>query len=302
MRPLPILLFLCLLPAAYAAPPETVSFKTLWGVYNPSYTDNFYSVDPSQIDIAVNTYGYCCKKKVAMVDAQSMSNAFVTDNTLAFWRTFKGVPAIDHFYTTDLNERGLVEHYYGYTVEGVEGFLHQTQTPSTVFLYRLSRFWSDTQAVEHWYGTDSNERYNRIATGYFDEGAAGFVWPIPPVNQPLPGHYPTVVIYKDSGYQDLYAKGPAVVEPGGGPADQVCGGTVDIYRDNVFVQQVAFTLRRNRYDFSNFECYAPISSIAFGTHTYRAEFSGYAFRVSPNTGSPYISYHVPYTFEGDFAM
>jgi alpha-tubulin suppressor-like RCC1 family protein len=85
----------------------------------------------------------------------------------------------DHFYTTNVDEDQTVKSY-GYTYEGIQCYVYNTQVPGTVPLYR---YWS-TKIYDHYYTIYANDPVV-TSNGYYSEGTAGYVY-----ETPVPGSMP----------------------------------------------------------------------------------------------------------------
>jgi len=77
-------------------------------------------------------------------------------------------------YTTSAVERDNAVKKFGYTFEGVAGYVSPVKAANLVPWYRLY----DSPPIDHLYTTSAGERANAIKNlGYYDEGNAGFVSP-----------------------------------------------------------------------------------------------------------------------------
>jgi len=179
----------------------------LYETYNQQYQDFFYTIDPSQRDIAVSQYGYVYRGIAARVESTQIAN------TLPFWRFYKGLPQTDHFYTTDAGELNYVLSY-GWQYERVEGYLFAGQAPGTVPMYRYHYWEGATSELMHYYTVDSTLRPMLESYGWVQDGLAGYVYP-PTPTAPPPSSAPTAQICIDSRY------GTGVVAVSDGSADVV---------------------------------------------------------------------------------
>lgn len=254
--------------------PTSMAWVSVWPhkklemVTNDSLTDNFYSVEPSQIQEAMNYYGYYGRQSVGFV-----MTGLGMDVASQFNRLFKGSPAIDHFYTTRSSDVSAAISY-GYTHEGYEGMLRTSQITGTVPLYRLSYFWPGDGSVMHWYGTDAATRVNMINQGWFDEGIEGYIWPQPQPNVPLV--WPSRLNISWS-----QAAGTIIVQSNGvsdpdNSSDIRCGGPADLYRDGIYAGTVNFDYRYIPGSSNLYGCiYVAWGWDLPGAHTYRADWTGY---------------------------
>jgi hypothetical protein len=78
----------------------------------------------------------------------------------------------DHFYTTDEAEYNRAAQKFGYTKEGIAGYIFPKQQPSTAPLFRL---WNPT-VTDHFYTMSAEERDKAVKGGYVYEGVAGYVY------------------------------------------------------------------------------------------------------------------------------
>ncbi len=123
-------------------------------------TDQFYT------DSA--TEAACCGYSVHSLNYFYLYASSAPD-TIAFYRCYSSSEG-RHFYTTS----GTCEVWGAGAVESVIGFIGTKETCGSVPLYRL---WSGSGG--HLFTTDPAERASRIASGWKDEGTAGFVWKAP---------------------------------------------------------------------------------------------------------------------------
>ncbi|PBK66688.1 hypothetical protein ARMSODRAFT_959829 [Armillaria solidipes] len=84
--------------------------------------------------------------------------------------------AVDHFYTTNGNERNNAVQNLGYNDEGiVTGYIYPSASCGGVPFYRLY----NPTAHDHFYTANANEKNTAAQTdGYVDEGIAGYVLPV----------------------------------------------------------------------------------------------------------------------------
>lgn len=274
-----------------AASISVADLTKLYGVTNDAYGDNFYSVNEASINEAISFYSYGNKRTVGFVET-----IFDYSTALAFRRTFKGAPQIDHFYTTRIDDFSLAISY-GYADEGYEGVLRTSQSTGSVPLYRLSRFDPASGDVMHWYGIDATERAAFLQSGWADEGVEGYMWPNPTPNVNMQGGSATAYAYSVSG--NVYIRARSVTEPGQPAAFGSCGGKANVYRDG----QLVLTITNFSYGvlpgyFSVYDCYASVPAAPSGTYTYRVEFTGYSAQVHSATYGDYVTIIAPYTSEG----
>jgi hypothetical protein len=138
---------------------------------SPQYNDYFYTIDPSQRNEALYTYGYQDNGVPFYVEDSPAAGGSV------IYRLFKGWPQIDHFYTIDPNDFYTAQSY-GWVYERNEGYLHAYQAFGTVPLYRLTRFDEATWDVAHYYTTNWYEMYY-LSTyyGWTYERVEGYAYP-----------------------------------------------------------------------------------------------------------------------------
>jgi hypothetical protein len=112
------------------------------------YTDNFYTTTESSINYAL-TLGFI-NKHVAFRMPEQYWGYLLAQRP--FERFFHGAPQIEHFYSTSESESTFVRNF-GYTPEGVEGWVFNTQKAGTVPLHRYARFYPAITDLEHYYST-----------------------------------------------------------------------------------------------------------------------------------------------------
>jgi hypothetical protein len=140
----------------------------LYQTYNYQYQDWFYTIDPSERNIAVQI-GYVDFGVAARLEpAQEASTA-------PFWRFYKGPPQTDHFYTTSADETNWVlSNGWGY--ERVEGYLYVYQAEGTTPLYRYSHWDPATSDLQHFYTVDASLYVYLIGQGWGYDGVAGYAY------------------------------------------------------------------------------------------------------------------------------
>jgi hypothetical protein len=134
--------------------------------------DYFYTVDPTQRDLAVS-YGGLDAGIRFYVDSTQIPG------TLPIQRFFIGAPYTEHFYTVSSAEANYVLGV-GFVYERNEGFMYPAESPQpagTVPLYRL--FWIDYRTLNslHYYTIDPNSLQSYINAGFLLDGVVGYVWP-----------------------------------------------------------------------------------------------------------------------------
>jgi hypothetical protein len=264
-------------------------------VRNYTYNDNFYSTSPSQIDDAINTYGYQDKQHVFFVEQYHRAAS------LPLHRLFGYYPAVDHFYTIKESDYNIARYTYGYADEGYEGALLTTPThPGMVPIYRLANFYAATSDVVHWYGHNTQERAVLLNQGWSDEGIEGYAWPVPFANQPVDSYWQYAVVSATVKFgTDLWVTVPSM----GDPQDTsrgFCGGTAEVYRDGAYYRSIAFD--QNSWQvlptYPSSQVYGcrfnMMTAVPSGLHTFRIEFSGFSGKSVTITYEAVIP---PYTHE-----
>jgi hypothetical protein len=112
------------------------------------YTDNFYTTSESSINLAL-TYGFI-NKRIAFRMPEQYWGYLTTQRP--FERFFIGAPQVEHFYSTSEADSTFVRNF-GYSAEGVEGWVFNTQKVGTVPIHRYSRFYPANSDLEHYYST-----------------------------------------------------------------------------------------------------------------------------------------------------
>lgn len=141
----------------------------LWEVYSWEYDDFFYTVDESQADLARTQFGYGNKRVVGYLERRKQSG------TLPFRRFYKDYPEYNHFYTTSPSEVGDVERF-GYTDEGIEGYIYEVPMPGTTALHRLNRWDPATGNQVHHYTTQTSVVQMLQDAGWAYDTVAGYVF------------------------------------------------------------------------------------------------------------------------------
>jgi hypothetical protein len=136
---------------------------------NDQYTDNFYTINPSQLADAIDHYGYY---NAGIPFKLSRSNEL----TKPWKRYFKDAPQIEHFYTHLSAEMTAVTDA-GWNYERIEGHVFEAQLAQTVPLYRLSKFDGRTSDLQHVYTTKQAEVNQYVADGWLSDGTKGYVCP-----------------------------------------------------------------------------------------------------------------------------
>ncbi len=137
-----------------------------FGARHNGYTDNYYTTSESGINFAL-TLGYF-NKRVAFRMPERYAGFEVLQRP--FERFFIAAPQLEHFYSTTEVESNFVRNF-GYTPEGIEGWVFKSQVAGTVPLHRYSRFYPANSDLEHYYSTtlgdpqSFNMNYEHIA-GY----------------------------------------------------------------------------------------------------------------------------------------
>lgn len=140
---------------------------SMYRTRNDPYTDNFYTVSPSQRDVSISTYGYYNAGVPFRVSRTNQATA-------PFHRYFKGAPQIEHFYTHLAAEDQLVAGY-GYVYEGNEGNVFPNQLAGTVPLYRLARYDGATGDLQHVYTISTAEVSMYQSQNWASDGIKGYV-------------------------------------------------------------------------------------------------------------------------------
>jgi hypothetical protein len=140
---------------------------SMYRTRNDQYTDNFYTVSPSQRDISISQYGYY---NAGIPFRVSRTNQAAQP----FHRYFKGAPQIEHFYTNNASEDQAVVGY-GYVLEGNEGNIFPSQLAGTVPLYRLAKFDGATGDLQHVYTISTGEVSMYQSQNWGLDGVQGYV-------------------------------------------------------------------------------------------------------------------------------
>ncbi len=163
-------LSLLLAAQAYAVPLiNKPAFVPLYSAYSSQVNDNFYTVDPQQLQEATSVHGYSNTGAVAYLEAKQQPN------TKPFKRFYKGLPQRNHLYTSDDSEAALVLSM-GWVYERVEGYIYTTQVPGSVALHRMNKFNSQTADQVHKYTRSFSEVILLWQQGWGYDGIAGYVY------------------------------------------------------------------------------------------------------------------------------
>jgi hypothetical protein len=110
------------------------------------------------------------------------------------WRT--RFDSTDHFYTVSSQERDYTITEYGYTDEGITGYVYMSQVENSTPLFRL---WND-EVKDHFYTTSAQERAEAIANyGHEDEGIVCYVF-----TSPLPDTVPLYRLHQPFSKDHFY--------------------------------------------------------------------------------------------------
>ena len=143
----------------------------VYETYNSTYTDYFLTTN-KPVSTATLSYGYFGQSVMSYVASNSQIAALTP-----FRRFFKGSPQLEHFYTTSAAEANFLLSV-GYVDEGVEGYIGQSGIGVLSPLYRLSKFFPNTNDLVHKYTASISERNDFLNYyGYTNEGTAGYVLP-----------------------------------------------------------------------------------------------------------------------------
>ncbi|MBI5499149.1 MAG: putative metal-binding motif-containing protein [Deltaproteobacteria bacterium] len=126
--------------------------------YSTAGTDHFYAVDAGEAG--------CCGYVIEYLDYFYLYDAAIGAVT-SFYRCWLASGG-DHFYTTDASCEGAP----GAAFEGSIGYIGTSPFCGAVPLYRLSH----PTDGDHFYTTSAAERDSAVASGFTDEGIAGYVW------------------------------------------------------------------------------------------------------------------------------
>ncbi|HEU5138020.1 MAG TPA: hypothetical protein VFU13_22945 [Steroidobacteraceae bacterium] len=139
----------------------------VYSARHEAYTDNFYTVDPSELNSAVSNYGY---SSTGVGFRNSRSN----EKTAPWKRFFKGAPQIEHVYLHLAHEEQSV-YPFGYVYERNEGNVFPTQVAGTVPLFRLTKYDGATGGLEHAYTISTAQVASLQSQGWTAEGEKGWV-------------------------------------------------------------------------------------------------------------------------------
>jgi len=146
-------------------------YKTpLYQTVNATVNDYFYTVLPSERDIALNQYAYSNLGVAANMESVQIAGS------LPFKRFYKWLPQTDHFYTISSADESYVLSN-GWVFERIEGYAYPTQKPGTVPLYRLNQWFPATSDLEHFYTTSTAARDGKLQQGWASDGIVGYVCP-----------------------------------------------------------------------------------------------------------------------------
>ena len=105
------------------------------------------------------------------------------------YRLWRGGSSADHFYTMSASEKNNAVSSYGYTYEGIAGYLYASEAEGTAPLYRL---WKGGSSADHFYTMSASEKDNAANNlGYTYEGIAGYLYASDPCAAASPSPSPT---------------------------------------------------------------------------------------------------------------
>ncbi|KAI0085554.1 hypothetical protein BDY19DRAFT_896509, partial [Irpex rosettiformis] len=133
-------------------------------LFSPRSGIHFYTTKATEVDNAVRVRNYNYETLAAHILSEE------TECTVPLYRIHRG---IKHLYTIDLNEKEAVQANSDVHVgHGVVGYVHATQQPGTVPLYRIFNPRTDA----HLFTTNINEKESLLKVGWADEGVSCYVY------------------------------------------------------------------------------------------------------------------------------
>jgi hypothetical protein len=276
------------------------SFTSLYEVSAPQITDNFYTIDRSQRDIALSI-GYAAPRVVGYI----FSGSGIGSPAKPLYRTYIGPTQTEHFYTTSYADFTFVTNNLGYTYEGIEGGLFPGPIPGyeseSIPLHRMWKLHPGGD-VEHRFATSTAEvnYYTSQGWGYdFVEGYAFSPSAMRPRGYLSPGLVCTLLnpLSPPCKPSDIGVKvkvlGTCTTSNGiCAASDEIyyyCNGTVSFFNNSNGAYLGTSSVRRGStgggLGSSGWGCVAefPFPSVVKGTQV-RMEFSGYQY-VFQRTGS-----------------
>ncbi|EED80865.1 predicted protein [Postia placenta Mad-698-R] len=140
--------------------------------YNPAQTDNYYSINPTDMEEQVLLYGYQSRGNAGGAFT-SQVGATVPLHHLFYYSSATGN---DNFYTTNATERDVFIAQKGYTDRGIAAYVYETQICGSVPLFRSF----NPVVVDHFYTNNLTEdRLVSTTKNYVQEGIQCYVVPDP---------------------------------------------------------------------------------------------------------------------------
>jgi Repeat of unknown function (DUF5648) len=156
-----------------------------------SYGHHLYTISNGERDRALNQLCFLDEGVACYVfDAPQTVQTMASVQTRELYRLFNPGNG-DHFYTADATERDNAANN-GYQLEGVAGYLFDSQVSGTVPLYRLLNLGNG----DHFYTADATESDNAANNGYQLEGVAGYLFDSPQVIQTSVNTPTTTELYR----------------------------------------------------------------------------------------------------------
>jgi glucose/arabinose dehydrogenase len=156
-----------------SAPAPTGSLTARYRLSNPDSLDHLYTTDANEYAVLPS----CCGWQVEGAPYNVFSGPGSAGGVVAVpnYRLYNPASR-QHHWTTDANEYNVLPAF-GWTQEGVDGYILPGQASGAVPLYRL---YLHAFGGLHLWTTDSHERYVlTTSAGWIDEGIAGYVLPLP---------------------------------------------------------------------------------------------------------------------------
>lgn len=156
-----------------SSPANTGTLITRYRLYYGPTLDHLYTTDFNEYTLLPQCCGWQAEGAIYRVlnGPGSVGGVAAVPNYRAYHAGGR-----QHHWTTDANEYAALPAF-GWTQEGIDGYILPTPAAGTIPLYRL--FLNAAVGVHLW-TTDANERSVLVnSRGWIDEGIAGYVVPLP---------------------------------------------------------------------------------------------------------------------------
>ncbi|MBF0528508.1 MAG: carboxypeptidase regulatory-like domain-containing protein, partial [Deltaproteobacteria bacterium] len=158
----------CVPSADASSNPLWVPFYRLYKA-GSGYRDHIYTTNPKERDNAVAA-GWKYERVECSISNRNSAGL------VPLYRLYHSAPKEDYFYTTNATEKSNAVSQFGYTDQGIAGYVYSSPASGAVALYRLR----NTADSNHFYCTRASERDYTLTNSswsFIDEHIACYVMP-----------------------------------------------------------------------------------------------------------------------------